>query len=902
MIFYQKGAGVNVTSLGRRPVFVTPQGGRIASDPRLVALWERIDGRSLEEVLDQGRELGDSRVEILGALACLAEAGLIRREPPLETGNQKPPFVLGPLVSVVIVGFNSLEWLVECLPSLARQNYSPLEIIVVDNGSSDDPCPWLQNHHPEVKALRLEKSGSLSQAINFGVARSRGDFFLLLNPDILLDPSAVAHLVEIARQDPACAAVAAKLKLWWAPAFLNGLGNYVGPFSWGTDIGLGHLDLGQFDRWEEIPSACFAATLIPRSAWDKVGPVDEGFPLYYEDAEWCYRARSLGFVIRPAPRAVVLHAFGGRRPSGQADPLTPRKLERVAYGRLRFAYTRTHKLLPRFLRNYALEDLLNGARAFLRFDWPLIRAYGAAWLKFSREWAGLRSARAQALAGRVLPDEVLFKTPAELPPPLVWNGLPELSWDRIRTVYLPLIQSQRTRPMPEFYPSYNQPRLLIVSHDLVDTKMAGPGMRYLEMARALQRLGLEVTLAIPGKTSLSPSEVPLVSYDETRPDGLKVLVENHETTLISGYLIKKFPFLEQTRSRLVVDLYDPIVLENLHYYLKEPLKNQEVMNNQAVSVTNALARVGDFFICGNERQRDYWIGLLTANQRVNPRNFAEDSSLRRLIDVVGVGLPDREPRPHPLLRGLHPAIPPNARLVLWGGGIWNWLDPLTLVQAWPEVLKGHPEARLIFLGTRHPNPQVPVHEMAEKTQRLAAEVGEKDKTILFFEWLSYDDREALLCEADIGVTLHPVHLETRYSIRTRVLDYIWARLPILITEGDVTSEWVRQKELGAVVPPFDPLAVTRGLIHILDQPKDHWSSRFDDLRETLSWSSVVRPLQRYCLEGGYAPDRLERTAGETDAEEDINYLRHALTLWRQEGFSTLVHRTWRYLQWRLART
>jgi hypothetical protein len=65
---------------------------------------------------------------------------------------------------------------------------------------------------------------------------------------------------------------------------------------------------------------------------------------------------------------------------------------------------------------------------------------------------------------------------------------------------------------------------------------------------------------------------------------------------------------------------------------------------------------------------------------------------------------------------------------------------------------------------------------------------------------------------------------------------------------------------------------------------------------------VVRPLHRYCLEGGYAPDRLERSAGQTDAEEDINYLRHALTLWRQEGFSTLVHRTWRYLQWRLART
>ena len=138
MIRYQKGEGVCVTSLGRRPVFVTPQGGRIASDPRLTALWEGIDGQSLEEILDRVRESGESRQETLGALVCLAEAGLIRRDPPRNPRSQEPPSGSGLLVSVIIVGFNSREWLVDCLPSLTRQNYSPLEIIVVDNGSSDD--------------------------------------------------------------------------------------------------------------------------------------------------------------------------------------------------------------------------------------------------------------------------------------------------------------------------------------------------------------------------------------------------------------------------------------------------------------------------------------------------------------------------------------------------------------------------------------------------------------------------------------------------------------------------------------------------------------------------------------------------------------------------------------------
>ncbi len=103
--------------------------------------------------------------------------------------------------------------------------------------------------------------------------------------------------------------------------------------------------------------------------------------------------------------------------------------------------------------------------------------------------------------------------------------------------------------------------------------------------------------------------------------------------------------------------------------------------------------MGDYFLCGNERQRDYWLGILTANGRINPRTFNQDPTLLSLIDIVGVGIPDREPVhtdglcPRPLLRGIHPIIPDDAKIVLWGGGIWNWLDPLTLINAWPQVLE-----------------------------------------------------------------------------------------------------------------------------------------------------------------------------------------------------------------------
>jgi hypothetical protein len=208
---------------------------------------------------------------------------------------------------------------------------------------------------------------------------------------------------------------------------------------------------------------------------------------------------------------------------------------------------------------------------------------------------------------------------------------------------------------------------------------------------------------------------------------------------------------------------------------------------------------------------------------------------------------------------------------------------------------------LVFLGTRHPNPLVPAHEMAQKAQNLAAEIGEKDLSIIFIEWVSYQERETLLSEADIGVALHPIHVETRYSIRTRMLDYLWARLPILVTDGDITSEWVRQYNLGVVVPPFDPQAVATGLNRLLDGQKEDFSPAFEPLFKRYRWSRVVEPLKRYCLEGGYAPDRQERSVQpEPEPTERSNFAR-AIYIFRTEGPKALLHRAWRHLQWRLSR-
>ncbi len=902
MITYCKPAQVEHHVIDGRPVLSTPQGGKIAIDPTLLSLWEYAPGHTLEEIIAGFQDEYASQQTVRAALACLCQAGLLMREGDISLLQTSSEPVSGPPVSAILVGYNSREWLAECLPSLLAQTYSPIEMIVVDNGSQDETLPWLEASYPQIKSIRLDPAVPLSSAINQGAALAHPESrLLILNPDIRLEPDAVAFMVAAADRDPACAAVGAKLRFSWAPAFLNGLGNQVGPFSWGTDNAIGHLDLGQFDHWEELPSACFAATLINRAAWQAVGPVDESYPMYYEDVDWCYRARLRGYKILPAPKAIIYHAFGAKVPGGKADTLSPSKLRNVVYGRYRFAIKVTGAYLSRFISIYWAEDWTNLGRHLFKLDWRMVGGYLQGWLAVLGGLTELRKTRKALQAQRKLADPELFAVQRNIPMPLIWHSLPELTWDHIIHHYSPLIISGRTQAMPEFQSATRRPHLLIVSNDVVDEKMAGPGMRYLELARALGK-NVDVTLAVPSATSLQIDGLQLVRYWEERPASLQVLVENSDIALVSTYMVNKFPFLSATHTRLVVDLYDPTVLENLHYYLNEPMSSQQALNHHGIATTNQLLKLGDYFVCGNERQRDYWLGWLTAIGRVNPLNFQDDASLRKLIDVVGIGFPDRDLEPgNRLLRGVHPQIPSDARIVLWGGGIWNWLDPLTLIQAWPKVVQKHPTARLVFLGTRHPNPLVPVHEMAQRAQQLSAEIGEKDRSIIFIEWVSYQERETLLNEADVGVALHPIHVETRYSIRTRMLDYLWARLPILVTDGDITSEWVRQYNLGVVVPPFEPDAVSAGLNLLLDKQKTDFAPAFEPLFLRHRWSRVVEPLLRYCLQGGYAPDRQERSIQAEPEPANRSNLARAIYIFRTEGLKALLHRAWRHLQWRFSR-
>jgi hypothetical protein len=447
-------------------------------------------------------------------------------------------------------------------------------------------------------------------------------------------------------------------------------------------------------------------------------------------------------------------------------------------------------------------------------------------------------------------------------------------------------------------------RLLIISPDIVAEKMAGPGIRYWEMARTLANY-LDMTLAIPNQTTLQLPGVQLATYSRSRAVSLKRLIDDADVVLFSGYLIDHFPFLSEVTQPVVVDLYDPFILENLETHSHKTLGDRAVAHRVDLVVMNKLLAAGDFFMCASDKQRDFWLGALMANGRLNPHTYQDDKTFRRLVDVVPFGIPAHPPtHKKQVLKGVYKTIGTDDQVILWGGGIWEWLDPLTLIQAMAEIVQARPHTNLFFLGTRHPNvADVPEMGVTGEALSLAQSLGLLDTHVFFNDdWVPYAERQNYLLEADVGISLHIDHAETHLSFRTRLLDYIWAGLPIVTTRGDVVAELVEREKLGLVVASQNVGDVKRALLALLDATPaqlEDYKEAAGQVAATLTWDRVVSPLVAFCLSPHVAADKRKQDSAHPRSSKAWSYLLgEAWKAFRKGGIPELYRALESYRRWK----
>ena len=217
-------------------------------------------------------------------------------------------------VSVVIPNWNGAHHLPTCLDSLRRQTATDIQVIVVDNGSTDGSLELLQRRYPEVEVLPLEKNEGFARACNAGMQAASGAFVILLNNDTEVDPRWVQEVLAAFDRHPEAGMVASKMLLFDRRDTFHTAGDFYRVDGGPGNRGVWQRDEGQYDDEEYVFGACGGSAAYRRAMLERVGLLDEAFYYSCEDVDLAWRAQLAGWRCIYAPRAVVYHklsATGG---------------------------------------------------------------------------------------------------------------------------------------------------------------------------------------------------------------------------------------------------------------------------------------------------------------------------------------------------------------------------------------------------------------------------------------------------------------------------------------------------------------------------------------------------------------------------------------------------------------
>ncbi|MCL3776995.1 MULTISPECIES: glycosyltransferase [unclassified Actinomyces] len=781
-----------------------------------------------------------------------ARAHLIDREHEVRPG----------LVSVILVNYKGAEDTITCLRAFDSIDWPKdrLELIVVDNDSQDGSAQTIAEACPHVRVLPSGGNLGFAGGCNFGVENATGRYVAFINNDARPGTGWVRAAVEEMERDPAVAAVASKVLNWDGTLI-----DYVdGSLTW---YGMGYkreaewVDDGAYETAKDVLFGTGAAMFVDAEYYRAIGGFDERFFMFYEDVDLGWRINLLGRKVRYVPGSVAYHKHH----------VTMKK-----FGNYRESYLLERNALLSLYKNYEDSTLaaalpaaiaLAVRRGTARADVvtttvpedtavgvPKMGLTGVYAVDYLREQIdSLHATRQWLQTERALTDKELF--------PLFRHAIePAYPVEHYLKGHRDLVTSYGIDTV--FAAS---PNVLVVTGEPLSTRLAGPAIRAWEMAAALSRTHSVRLVSTAGVKKVSDDRFDIIF---AQAESLRAQTDWADVVIFQGFLLEGAPWLKDSDKILVADIYDPIHLEQLEQARDlGPERRREAITSATDVLNKQLVRA-DHFLCASQKQRAFWIGQLAGVGRIGPLSVTAEDSAASLVSVVPFGIQDDDPvQTEHGIRGVIPGIGMDDKVIVWGGGVYNWFDPLTLVRAVAGLAERHDDVRLYFMGMRHPNPGVPDMRIAWETKELSSRLGLTGTHVFFnSDWVPYHERQNVLMDADVGVSTHFEHIETAFSFRTRILDYLWTGLPVVATTGDSFGNVLDAEGIGRGVPPEDVAALEAALEELLYDDRAAAAARERVLAyaEQFRWATVLRPLIDFCADPHRARD-LVLSSGTGDA-------------------------------------
>ena len=270
---------------------------------------------------------------------------------------------LAPTVACVLVNWNNWQDTSACLASLALQDYPALRVLVVDNGSTNDSLAQLRAAHPWATFIDNGCNAGFAKACNLGARHPQAadaDFIWLLNNDTVTPPDTASKLVQQAVSTPRAGVIGAVLFYAHNPTHVQAWGG--GHISHWTAYNTHYTATASFGAGSYIT---FASALIRRDTFDQLNGLFEGAFMYFEDADFCLRARKSGWQLAVAPDTAIVHKEGG---SMQARNLQRDRVVTISG----LTFLCRHGPVPAIACVLFLGSRV--ARRILHRDWPALQA------------------------------------------------------------------------------------------------------------------------------------------------------------------------------------------------------------------------------------------------------------------------------------------------------------------------------------------------------------------------------------------------------------------------------------------------------------------------------------------------------------------------------------------------
>ncbi len=364
-----------------------------------------------------------------------------------------------------------------------------------------------------------------------------------------------------------------------------------------------------------------------------------------------------------------------------------------------------------------------------------------------------------------------------------------------------------------------------------DGKTDGTRIRCFEIARALKRKRHKVVIAqtVPIKKkridNIEVISINKVNLKETVKNFDVVITYPHDFIFTLSKELKNIP--------VVIDIYDPVLINNL--LLK---KSANKPSDNLLPFLKALS-VGDLFLCANEKQRLYYLGLLNLLGKADP-------GLTKLVKVP-FGTPRHKlSATKKIIKGK--IVPHDKKVILWIGEMYPWFDPLTVLKAMNKIVQKRDDVVLVFVGPKHFQKSEDASEQAKIIRKEASEMGLLNKKVFFMPWVPYKECGSVYLESDLAVITYKSSIENELCYRTRIIDLFWGEVPVICTQGDVLSELIKERNLGFVVKEGDVDDLAKKIMELLKSPKKikEIKKNIKKIKKELSWDKTIMPLHEFC--------------------------------------------------------